>query len=244
MIYKVTGAIVHCPKIGRKGTGKMTRALVRPIGVCITTLNLVARKKKLMVCPIAVLLLTVFLCHSVLVCRASPPGSAKLSPFPPVYVADFVGEVFGIALEISDVVGLHSASFIIEYDSSLLDVHTASQGSFFSSDAWFECEIDDSSGMICLDTSLRGRLETVSGSGVLAELFFEVVQASFENGGRPITFLAHHLYGLNHEELDCKCVGAVLFWQSATPTRTGCRTAPRWRERSWRVHAGAESCVP
>ncbi|MGB9134780.1 MAG: hypothetical protein WCC63_04245, partial [Candidatus Bathyarchaeia archaeon] len=36
--------------------------------------------------------------------------------------------------------------------------------------------------------------------------------------GSPVRFSQVQLYGLNLEELDCKSVGAVLFWRSVMPS--------------------------
>jgi len=196
----------------------MTSALVKGINVCFVKPDFSINKIKLLLVLSIALLSSALLCHQFPVCGASPPSSARVSPLPPVYIAEYVGEVFEVGLEVSGVENLHSASFIIAYDSVLLSVQQVSQSTFFPSDAWFHFEINETAGLVELEMSLSGSNETVDGTGVLAELTFKIQQASPEIAGSTVRFLQLQLYDLNHEELNSKSVGAILFWQSVSPS--------------------------
>jgi hypothetical protein len=134
-----------------------------------------------------------------------------------VYIADHEGEIFNVSLELSEVENLHSASFLIAYDSILLSVQQVNKGSFLPDGASLQFEINEPLGLVRLNMSLPLSHDPLHGGGVLAELLFEVDQAPLEIVGSPVSFLQFLLYNPNLEELDCKSVSAVFFWQSVQP---------------------------
>lgn len=196
----------------------MTNALAKGFSVCFAKPDFSINKIMLLLVLSIALLSSALLCDQFSACGASSPSSARLSPLPPAYIADYIGEVCEVGLEVSGVENLHSASFIIAYDSVLLDVQQVSRGTFFPSDAWFHFEINESSGLVELEMSLSDSNETVNGTGIFAELSFKIQQAYPEIVGSTVRFLQLHFYGLNYEELDYKSVGAILFWRSAMPS--------------------------
>jgi hypothetical protein len=196
----------------------MTHALAKGFNVCFARPDSPINKRIPFLLLSTALLLSILLGHQLAVVWASPLNPAKLSPNPPAYIADHQGETFNVGLNISDVVDLHGAHFLIAYDSALLDVQQVKRGAFFPADAYFYFEVDEPLGLIELNMSLSGSHEPLSGGGVLAELSFEVAQAPLEIVGSPVRFLQLQLFNPNHEELDCNSVGAIFFWRSVQPS--------------------------
>ncbi len=195
----------------------MTRLLVELFKVYGARLGFPASRRLIFFSFSILLLSSALLCHQFQTLGASPPKPVRLSPHPPVHIADHTGEMFNVSLELADVENLHSANFVIAYDSMLLSVPQVNKGSFWPNDASFHFETNELLGLVELNMSLPSNHAPLGGNGSVAELLFEVDQAPSEIDGSPVRFLQFQLFDANLEELDCKSVSAIFFWQSAQP---------------------------
>jgi len=148
------------------------------------------------------------------------PGKAYLFMTPPMYVAKETGEVFNVAVNISNVENLHSVEFAVSYNTSLLDVDHVTQGAFFPLPprSRFDFEKNVSLGSVKVKMSLADLEAPRSGDGDLAVISFKVVQgpltpcASCPLFLGQILLLNSALTPINHDS-----VGAMYFWKSMQP---------------------------
>lgn len=140
--------------------------------------------------------------------------SASISPNPSVYITDYQGEEFIVEIRISEVEYLQRCEFTISYNSSLLDVVDVIRGSFFPSHTTFTFEEDEHLGLIDINLTVSEGFEPLSGSGILAQLTFEVTNAPTDYPWSTMEFTRIRLYNAFLEVIDHKSVGAVFFWRS------------------------------
>jgi len=146
-------------------------------------------------------------------------GDAYLFMTPPMYIAKETGELFDIAVNISNVENLRSLEFTVAYNTSLLDVAQVVQGTFFPSPqgSYFEFEKNESLGFVKVNMSLTDSETPRSGNGTLAWISFEVVQGPESCVSSPLDLqqtllLNSALIPITHDS-----VGAVYFWRSMQP---------------------------
>ena len=146
-------------------------------------------------------------------------GDAYLFMTPPMYIAKETGELFDIAVNISNVENLRSLEFTVAYNTSLLDVAQVIQGSFFPSTpgSYFEFEKNESLGSIKVNMSLADLEPPRSGNGTLAWISFEVVQSPESCVNSPLNLQQTLLLNSALIPIPHDSVGAVYFWRSMQP---------------------------
>ena len=146
------------------------------------------------------------------------PSSAQLFLDPPMYVADEIGEVFSLAVNISNVQDLCSVQFTLVYNTSLLDIVQVEQGPYFPSypDSFFEYYANDLLGNVNVIISITETATPRSGNGTLASVEFEAVQ-SFDLCGSPLNLQETLLLDSASAPIIHDSVGAVYFWDSMRP---------------------------
>lgn len=144
--------------------------------------------------------------------------SAYLFLDPPMYVADEIGEVFNLAINISNVQDLCSVRFALIYNTSLLDIMQVVQGPYFPSgpDSHFEYYADDPLGSVNVNISIAETTTPRSGNGTLAFVEFKAVQ-NFDLCGSPLNLQETLLLDSTSVPIIHDSVGAVYFWKSMRP---------------------------
>jgi len=147
--------------------------------------------------------------------------SAKACLFitPPMYLAKEVGELFDIAVNISDVENLRSLEFTVAYNASLLYVKAVIQGPFFPPPprSHFTFEENESIGSIRVNMSIGESEAPRSGEGTLAYVGFEVIQGPLSCVSSPLDLGQTLLLDSELIEIPHDSVGAVFFWKSMQP---------------------------
>lgn len=135
---------------------------------------------------------------------------------PSMYIAEEVGEIFNMGVNISFVENLYSFEFGITFNSSLLSVVNVIPGQFFPQPpkSRFEFEKNDSLGFVRVNMSLVDSETPRSGNGTLVWIFFKVIQGSESCISSPINLkqtllLNSELISITHDTN-----GAVFFWKS------------------------------
>jgi hypothetical protein len=112
--------------------------------------------------------------------HADGAGCSYLLVTPSVCVANASGEVFAINISVLNVQNLRAFEFKLGYNVTLLDAVKVVQGPFFPSppNASVErLEINRTAGFVWMRVSLPGSEPTISGSGSLATITFNVIFA-------------------------------------------------------------------
>ena len=147
------------------------------------------------------------------------PADAYLFITPSMYVAKEIGELFDIAINISNVEDLRSLKFTVTYNTSLLDVTQVIQGLFFPSppEVCFEFEKNESLGFVMVNVSLADSEASRSGNGTLAWIGFKVVQGPESCVSSPLDLEQTLLLNSALNPIAHDLVGAVYFWKSMQP---------------------------
>jgi len=143
-----------------------------------------------------------------------------LSINPSMYIAQATGEIFTINIEIANVANLSSYQFTVTYNTSLLKVNQVLQGSFFppSSPSHFSFEINMSNGTVRVNCSIDNPANSMTGSGTLASITFEVIQnTNWCADGRPMKLIQTVLLDSRNTPIVHDVVGAVYFWKTLEP---------------------------
>jgi len=152
--------------------------------------------------------------------RSSYATDGSLNPYvyvaPLLYVAEEAGELFHIALNISNVNNLHSVEFKLSYNASLLDALQVIQASFlpYPPQSFVRLEINKSTGFVWMNISSVHSEPGRSGDGTLARIAFNVTL------GAKCSYSVLHLQetslhddsmaAINHNSFD-----GLYFWKSA-----------------------------
>lgn len=138
---------------------------------------------------------------------------------PPMYIANKIGELFDVAINVSSVENLCGLEFTIAYNASLLDVAQVFQGPFFPSPpgSYFEFEKNESIGFIKVNISLADSETPRSGDGTLVWISFEVVQGPESCVSSPLCLQQTLLLDSASTPITHDSVGAVYFWRSMQP---------------------------
>jgi hypothetical protein len=137
-----------------------------------------------------------------------------------MYIAQENGETFTINIEIANVADLSSYQFIVTYNTSLLKVNQVLQESFFplSSPSHFSFEINMSNGTVKVNCSVDNPANSMTGSGTLALVIFEVIQdPDWCADGRPMKLIQTVLQDSRKMPIVHDAVGAVYFWKTLEP---------------------------
>lgn len=147
------------------------------------------------------------------------PADAYLFITPSMYVAKEIGELFDIAINMSNVEDLRSLKFTVTYNTSLLDVTQVIQGPFFPSppEVYFEFEKNESLGFVMVNMSLADSEAPRSGNGTLAWISFKVVQGPESCVSSPLDLEQTLLLNSALNPIAHDLVGAVYFWKSMQP---------------------------
>lgn len=142
-----------------------------------------------------------------------------LSFTPPMYLATETGELFNITIDVSNVGSLRSASFVVAYNASLLDVEQVLQGQFFPLPprSYFEFEKDETLGLVKISMSLAGSESPRSGDGTLACIRFRVATSPEFPVNSPIELQQTSLLDSTTNLIPHDMIGAVYFWKSIQP---------------------------
>lgn len=140
-------------------------------------------------------------------------GGTCLFMTPSVYVAEEIGEIFDVAINVSGVINLHSLEFTLAYNTSLLDVKQVFQGSFFSvpPSSNFEFENNELLGLIEVNMSLVGLGSSKSGDGDLVRISFEAVTGSESCASSPFGLRQTLLLDTTLKPIPHESVGGVYF---------------------------------
>jgi hypothetical protein len=126
------------------------------------------------------LLISIVAKGSVCMVHADSAGETYVSVAPPVCVANVLGEVFIVDVNISNVQNLRVFEFKLAYNNTLLDALGVVQGPFFPSPPGASIEIleiNRTMGFVWVRISLSSSEPTVGGSGTLAAITFNVTSA-------------------------------------------------------------------
>lgn len=147
------------------------------------------------------------------------PADACLFITPSMRVPKEIGELFDIAINISNVEDLRSLEFTVTYNTSLLDVTQVIQGPFFPSppDVRLEFERNESLGFVMVNMSLLDSEAPRSGNGTLAWISFKVVQGPESCVSSPLDLEQTLLLNSALNPIAHDLVGAVYFWHSMLP---------------------------
>lgn len=167
-------------------------------------------------------LFAVLLLFLVTINRFSPvvygeSACAYLFITPVMYIARETGEIFNIAVEISNVENLHSCALTITYNTSLLDVIQVLRGNFFPQQAAFEFEENESSGFVTVNISLPISFAPLNGNGTLAWIGFKVIQGPRSCVNSPLDLQQTMLLNSASIPISHDSAGAVYFWKSMQP---------------------------
>jgi len=136
---------------------------------------------------------------------------------PPMYIATKVGEIFDIAVNISNVENLRSCGLTITYNTSLLDVVKVIKGDFFPKQAIFKFEKNEPYGFVTVNISLLESDPPLNGDGTLLQLTFEVAKAPNTCIASTLKLDQIQLYNHGLEPIDHKFVSGIFFWRSMQP---------------------------
>jgi PKD repeat protein len=178
---------------------------------------------KIVSVAVAMLLFISVLMLTVNIKANAPYNGVYLFVTPPMHVAEEIGELFDIAINISSVENLQSVGFTIMYNTSLLDVAQVVQGPFFPLPprSYFEFEKNESAGFIKVNISLADSETPRSGNGALAWISFKVVQAASSCVSSPLALEQSLLLNSELIPIVHDSVSAVYFWKSMQPDPPG-----------------------
>lgn len=172
---------------------------------------------------VRVLLGAILLCLLIIVnCNMTVFGQqskACLFMDPPVHIAGEFGELFDLAVNISNVENLCSFSLSIDYNMTLLSIEQVTQGSFFPQPPMsvFAVGINDSAGSVSVEGSLIDTKTPMSGNGTLAYVKFKVIHNFPLCSGSPIELAQTLLLDSSSNPIAHDSVGAIYFWECLYP---------------------------
>jgi hypothetical protein len=138
---------------------------------------------------------------------------------PPMYVANALGEVFTVDINISNVQDLRVFEFKLGYNTTLLDAVGVVQGPFFPSpprSSVERLEINETMGFVWIRISLPTSVPTIAGSGTLAAVAFSVTFAPLppEEAYSPLALYDTLLYDGSMKAIIHDSADGLYFWSS------------------------------
>jgi len=146
-------------------------------------------------------------------------ADAYLFITPPIHIAKEIGEIFDVAVNISNVENLVCLQFTITYNTSLLDAAQVTQGPFFPPppNSCFELEKNEPLGFVKVNITLAPSETPRSGNGTLAWISFKVVQGPESCVSSPLDLQETLLFSSALIPIAHDSVGGVYFWKSVLP---------------------------
>jgi hypothetical protein len=138
---------------------------------------------------------------------------------PPIHIAATVGGTFSEAVIVSTTEGINSIDLTITYNSTLLEVFSVYQGTFFPASfppTIFTYDDNPANGTIHISAELLDP-QVQTGNGTLAEIRFNPILDPQTLVYSPIRI--DHLEVLNsgHQPISCDTLGSMYFWKFITP---------------------------
>ena len=149
--------------------------------------------------------------------HADSVGETYVYVAPPVCVANVLGEVFTVDVNISNVQNLEVFEFKLAYNTTLLNALGVVQGSFFPSPPGASIEIleiNRTMGFVWVRISLSSSEPTVGGSGTLAVITFNVTSAPPEEACGVFDLYDILLYDGSMNLITYCSTDGVYFWES------------------------------
>jgi hypothetical protein len=149
--------------------------------------------------------------------------NAHLFITPPIYIADKVGEVFGLSVNVSNVKDLRQLEFILIFNASLLDVINVTQGSFFPLPPNSNLEFEKAPGYVRVRIYLTDSEAEIGGNGTVVYLNFKAIYGPEVCAYCTLNFNKSLLLNSALTPIAHDSVGAVYFWKSmlADPSVNG-----------------------
>jgi hypothetical protein len=149
---------------------------------------------------------------------ATDPLNTFIYVAPLVHVANETGELFDIAINISNVDNLHSVEFRLSYNTSLLDAIEVVQGPFLPPppQSSVMLEINESVGFVWMNISAVDSEPGRSGNGTLARITFNVTLGS-KCSYSVLDLQDTSLYDDSMTEISHSSVDGLYFWKSLQP---------------------------
>ena len=150
--------------------------------------------------------------------RAADP-TAIITLTPPIHIAMAVGETFSEAVTIATAEDINSIVFTITYNTTLLDVVSVYQGTFFPQNfppTTFTYDDNPANGTIHISAELLDP-QTRTGNGTLANIRFNPILDPKTLVYSPIRIDHFELLNLGHQPLSCDTLGSMYFWKFITP---------------------------
>jgi hypothetical protein len=147
------------------------------------------------------------------------PSQAHLLLTPPINVAEEIGELFDVAINVFDVEDLRDVRLTVSFNTSLLNARQVLQESLFPPPpkSYFRWEIDESFGLVKVNASLANSEAPIAGNGTLALIAFEVVEGPESYVSSPIYIQNALLLDSASNSIIYDSVSAVYFWRSMRP---------------------------
>jgi hypothetical protein len=129
-------------------------------------------------------------------------------------VADEVGEIIDLSVNVSNVKDLHQLEFALIFNASLLDVANVTQGSFFPPPPFSNFEFEKSPGYVRVNIYLAGSEAGISGDGTVARLNLKAIRGPDICVYSALSFNKTLLLNSALAPIAHDSVGAVYFWKS------------------------------
>jgi hypothetical protein len=151
----------------------------------------------------------------------------------PETVRGNAGDYFDILITITDVMDLRAYGFVLNFApfTSVLNIVSVDEGDFLSEGAapgvktWFVTSVDTFAGQLTVGCTRNKDLPGVSGSGTLAIIHFNVVEA----GTSPLDLEDVKLYDSDLDPIPCTVLDGEYIGPTATMKHPRGRiTAPTW----------------
>jgi Cohesin domain len=147
---------------------------------------------------------------------ASP--NVYLSVNPSMYTGQTDGETFLFNIDVTNVANMSSYKFTVTYNSSLLKTLQVFQNSFFpSSLSHFNYQIDALMATIKINCSMNNPAVSITGSGTLASVAFEVISNPSPSADGPVALTQTSLVNSKGMPISHDAIGAVYFWRALEP---------------------------
>lgn len=165
---------------------------------------------------LVVFLACVFLFGSLPLRAYCQQPTADLSVAPSVQVVNAIGEYYDLYVNIYNAESLHTATFTIQYNASVLQFYELVQQSFFPPPpaSSFQYEVNGSAGFLTVNLSLVNLQASLSGNGTLVFVMLKLIQ-------KPTSYIASEIFLSQVSLLDSSAqpisydsAGAICFWGS------------------------------
>lgn len=134
---------------------------------------------------------------------------------PTTYVANQIGEVFNMNVDITGAANVQSVHLTLVYDTSLLRVNRVVRGSLIPSPpkSSFSFDINELLGSVGINISISSSAMPIGGNGTLAVVTFQVTGTPRSCDGSPISLRSTVLLDPKSVPIVHDTIGAVYFWK-------------------------------